>query len=209
VAHRHRRIQGHRELGLEQSAAPDGARTLDAFPSFFFVRTRAAAQRVSAESVIRAIESSRRSIEQITVTPMDEIARNAFWRQELMSTMLSIFGLASLLLTAVGIYGVLAYLVGQRAREIGIRMALGARPRGVLGMVVRQGVEFVGAGVMLGVAGAYSLARAMRGLLFGVDPFDPILLTGVTAFLTIVAIAATVAPAIRAARIDPNALLRV
>jgi ABC-type antimicrobial peptide transport system permease subunit len=139
---------------------------------------------------------------------MEKVARDPLWRQQLFSLWFAVFGIAAVILTAVGIYGVLAYLVWQRGQEIGIRMALGADRRRVLLMVLRQGAMFVGAGSAVGLVGAYLLARAMRGLLFGVEPLDSALFVVVTAFLAAIAMAASIVPAVRAARIDPNALLR-
>jgi len=122
--------------------------------------------------------------------------------------MLGVFGAAALLLTVVGLYGVLAYLVRLREREIGIRMALGSGRGSVMRIVLDQGVKLVGAGIALGLFGAYGLARLMRGLLFGVESFDVALVGGVTGMLVSVALAACLAPAHRATRIDVRTLLR-
>src|SRR5262249_3465473 len=131
-----------------------------------------------------------------------------FWRQQLFSTWFSIFGVAASILTATGIYGVLAFLVGQRLREIGVRMALGASRQKVVSLVVRHAAAFVGTGIVIGVVAAYFAARGMRGLLFGVEPLDWPRFIAVAAFVVLIAIAASVGPALRAARVDPNVLLR-
>jgi ABC-type antimicrobial peptide transport system permease subunit len=113
------------------------------------------------------------------------------------------FGLVALLLASIGIYGVLAYQVSQRKREIGIRLALGCEPRGVLGLVLREGAVLVGVGLVMGILGAIALQRVIAAQLFGVRPLDPGVILTVTAVLAMAAAAACVAPARRASRVDP------
>jgi len=116
-------------------------------------------------------------------------------------------GLA-LALATIGIYGVMAYLVSQGTREIGIRMALGATQRGILGLVVRQGMALALSGVALGLIAAFALTRLMRSLLFGVNSTDPITFVAIALLLALVALIASYIPAHRAARIDPMISLR-
>src|SRR5262249_7224751 len=113
-----------------------------------------------------------------------------------------------LVVTATGIGGVLALTVSQRTREIGIRMALGARRGEVVGMVLRQGLGLVGIGLLLGAAGALALSHTLTTLLFGVEPTDPATFLGVAGVLFAVAVLACMLPARRAAGIDPMTALR-
>jgi predicted permease len=122
--------------------------------------------------------------------------------------LLALFAGSALLLAAVGIHGVLSYSVSQRRREIGIRMALGARRTDVVGAIMREAVSLTGVGLALGLGGAVALTRVLRGQLFGIAPTDPATFAAVAAVLAAVALAATFAPARRASRIDPIVALR-
>jgi ABC-type antimicrobial peptide transport system permease subunit len=115
----------------------------------------------------------------------------------------AVFGIAALLLAAIGIYGVMAYTVTQRTQEIGIRMALGAQRSDVLGLVVRQGMTLAAIGVVVGLAGAFSLTRVMAALLFNVRPDDPTTYLAISLLLIVVAFLACYLPARRAAKLDP------
>jgi putative ABC transport system permease protein len=119
------------------------------------------------------------------------------------------FGLAALLLSALGIYGVVAFAVERRTREIGVRMALGATRTAILGLIIRNGMRTVIAGVAAGLAAAGLVTRALRGLLFGVPALDPLTFAGVTGLLLLVAVLAVLVPALRATRLDPIVALRV
>ncbi|MDE3154212.1 MAG: ABC transporter permease [Acidobacteriota bacterium] len=138
----------------------------------------------------------------------DALADQAHWADRLFGWMFGIFGVIALVLAAVGVYGVLSFSVSQRIHEIGVRVALGAGARDVLGLVVGQGLRLAAIGAALGLAGAAGAAQVIRSVLFNVQAIDPISFAGTTAFLTAVALVASVLPARRAARIDPVVALR-
>jgi predicted permease len=122
--------------------------------------------------------------------------------------LLGTFAFVALALAAIGTYGVIAYLVTQSTREIGIRIALGATHRSILSLVVGRAMVVVLVGVAVGLVGAFALTRFLRGLLFGVNPTDPLTFFGVAILLALVALAASYLPARRTARIDPMICLR-
>lgn len=142
------------------------------------------------------------------IQSMEQRVEKAIWQQRLSGLVLSLFAGVGLLLAAVGIYGVMSYSAEQRTREMGIRMALGARPRDVLRLALGEGLKlaFIGAGV--GCCGALLLARVVSRLFYGVSASDPLIFLGVTAMLMSVALLACSLPARRAARVDPMVALR-
>jgi len=140
--------------------------------------------------------------------PMAARVGESLARQRFAMLLLSAFAAVALALAAIGIYGVMAYLVGQGTREIGIRMALGASQRSVLAMIVRHGMTVALAGAAIGVVGALALSRVMRTMLFGVQGSDPLTFVAVSLLLAAIAFVATYLPARRAARIDPMISLR-
>ncbi len=119
-----------------------------------------------------------------------------------------VFAALALLLSAIGIYGVLAYAVAQRTREFGIRVALGAASRDVLGMVIGQGLKLAAIGLLIGLAGALALTRLMTSLLYDVKPTDPGVFAAVAAALAAVALVASLIPSLRAIRVRPAVALR-
>jgi predicted permease len=129
-------------------------------------------------------------------------------RQRFSSTMLAAFAGFAMLLAAVGLYGVMSYLVTQNTHDIGVLMALGARPGDILGLVLRQGMELAVIGIVAGLAGAFALTRVMASLLFGVSTMDAATFSAVPILLAAVAFAATAIPAWRTTRVDPVVALR-
>jgi ABC-type antimicrobial peptide transport system permease subunit len=140
---------------------------------------------------------------------MDEVMVRSTSRQDFNMLLLSIFGVAALLLAAIGIYGLMAYSVAQRVREIGIRMALGADRGRIRGMVVWQGMRLAIAGILLGVAAAFGLTRLIASSLYGVKSWDPTVFVIVPVLLCAVALLATWLPAVRASKLDPMKALRI
>ena len=124
------------------------------------------------------------------------------------AALFGIFGLLGMVLASVGIYGVMAYMVTQRTNEIGLRMALGARPGDVLRLVVGQGMRLVGLGIVLGIVAGLAVTRLMGNLLFNVPTYDPITFGSVSVLVAAVAFIAGWLPAMRASRIDPVLALR-
>src|SRR5947207_15468117 len=122
--------------------------------------------------------------------------------------LLSAFAGVALFLAALGIYGVLAYFVAQRSRELGIRLALGARPATLFALVVVQGLRPVVAGAAVGLVSAVAVTTVMQSLLFGVQPIDPITYGVAIALLGLIAVSACALPAMRATRVDPLVALR-
>jgi ABC-type antimicrobial peptide transport system permease subunit len=139
---------------------------------------------------------------------MQERLYGSLARQRFAMALLGSFSIFAMLLAAIGVYGVVSYLVSQNTHEIGIRIALGAQTAGILGMVVRQGLTLAGVGMFAGVIGATALTRVMASLLFGVSPLDFGTFFSVPCILALVALAATVIPATRALRVDPAIALR-
>ncbi len=142
------------------------------------------------------------------VNTMDQWLSNSAAQPRLNTVLLTSFAAVALLIAAIGIYGVLAYSVNQRTREIGLRMALGATPRSVLQLIVSQGMKVVLVGVAAGLTGGLALGRAVSSLVFGVQVRDPGTFALVALVLTAVALAACIIPARRAARVDPMVALR-
>jgi putative ABC transport system permease protein len=142
------------------------------------------------------------------VTTLKELYDQSMARTSFTLVMLAIAGGMALVLGIVGIYGVIAYAVSQRTREIGIRIALGAQPAGLLGMFVRHGLLLAGVGAALGLAAAAGLTRLMSSLLFGVQALDPLTYAAVSALLIAAAGLASYLPARRAMAIDPVDALR-
>jgi putative ABC transport system permease protein len=143
-----------------------------------------------------------------TVRDGTQLVRDATARSRFNMLLLTLFGLVALTLASVGVYGVMAYTVSQRTRELGIRLALGARTSSVQALVLRQGLAIMALGLALGIVGALVLGRLARTMLFDVSPSDPRVLIGATLLLAGVSMVACLVPAARATRVDPMIALR-
>jgi predicted lysophospholipase L1 biosynthesis ABC-type transport system permease subunit len=140
--------------------------------------------------------------------PMEQILDREGQPWQAMALLLGLFAGGAVLLGAIGLYGVMSYAVSQRVPEIGLRMALGANQRSVVGLVVGQGMKLALAGAGAGLAGSFALTRVLEGLLYDVSPVDPLTLAAACMALLGIAWLATLLPARRAARVDPLAALR-
>jgi predicted permease len=167
---------------------------------------------VPPESLARAVREQVEAIDKdlpvYEVETMDSVMAGETASQKFNAYLLGFFAGLAVLLAAVGIYGVMAYAVSQRTREIGIRMALGAAPSQVRGMMLRQGMWLTLMGIMCGLAASFALTRLMRNLLYGIKPTDPVTFAGVSAILLVVAMVACWIPARRATRVNPTIALR-
>ena len=193
---------------IPQAQVPDGANALNVrlSPMAWVVRTQS-----SPLGMSQAIQEQIRQATGLPVSnvrPMSEVVSLSFSRQQFNMWLMTVFGGCALLLAAIGIYGLMAYSVEQRTQEIGIRLALGAQASQVKNMVVFQGMRLALAGVVIGVAAAFALARLISTFLFGVTARDPIVFVGVPALLTVVAVLAVWIPARRASLVDPLTALR-
>jgi predicted permease len=161
-----------------------------------------------ATAVRRELQALDPDLPMYRTRTMDERVEASMARPRFAMTLLTVFAGFALALAAIGIYGVMAYLVSQGTRDIGIRIALGATQRSVLGMVLRQGTVIAAIGLAAGLMGAWALTRLMQSLLFGVSGTDRLTFVAVAVMLALVAVTATFIPARRAARIDPMVALR-
>jgi predicted permease len=164
---------------------------------------------------LSAVASLRKSLqsfdnEMVLYNPqsMSEIISDSLASRRFSMVLLGGFATLALILSAIGIYGVISYIAAQRIQEIGIRMALGAQRMDVLGMVVGQGLRVASVGIIIGLVAALGLTRLIANLTYGVTPHDPLTFTGVAALLALVALAASYLPALRATRVDPMKALR-
>jgi putative ABC transport system permease protein len=161
--------------------------------------------RTQIEAIVREADPS---VPIVRLRDMNGVFEESITRPRLLAQLLGGFAGLALLLAAIGTYGVLSYMVAERRREIGIRMALGADQGSVLGQVMRQGLTLTTIGIVVGLAGALALNRLIASLLFGVQPTDTITIVAVVATITLVAAIACLLPAWRASRVDPNVVLR-
>jgi putative ABC transport system permease protein len=142
------------------------------------------------------------------VRTMEQVLGESMAQRRFSLALIGIFAVLSVLLAAIGVAGVMAFLVAQRTQEMGIRMALGAQRADVFGLVLRQGMRMTFLGMLIGLAGAFGLTRLLSGMLYGVKPGDPLTFALVSAFLIVVALVACWLPARSATRVDPMVALR-
>lgn len=183
-----------------QSQKPSSYMTL-------FIRTSVSPMS-AATAVRQAIYAVDKDQPVSDVRTLSEIANSSLSERRFTMILLAAFAAAALALAAIGIYGVMAFSVAQRSREIGLRLALGAQKRDVLAMVVGEGMAFAGIGVAVGVVCGLALGRTLSNMLFGVEPGDPATFLFISLLLALVALLACWLPARRAAKVDPMAALR-
>ena len=159
-------------------------------------------------AVVKEVSSLDKDLPMFSVETLDEYLAASIAAPRFNTTLLSIFAAVALILTIVGLYGVMSYSVAQRTNEIGIRMALGAQTRDVLRLIVAQGFKLIFLGLAIGLVGAFAVTRVISSLLFGVTTKDPLTFAAVAVLLAFVALLACYIPARRAARVDPMEALR-
>ena len=188
------------------------AQLADAWPNMLWTAAVVVRTDLGEEAAARALREAVWRIDAelplANVSTMHDVLRNAVARPRFLALLLSLFSALALLLACVGVYGVVAYGVAQRTREMGIRVALGAQPREILTLVMREGVAPAGIGIALGIVGALFATRLAESLLFGVTPSDPATYVAVAAALTLAALLASWVPARRATRVDALESLR-
>jgi predicted permease len=196
------------KMFIPQAQVPDPVNQLNMriSPFNWVIRTRGEPL-VMASQIQQALRQET-GLPVADVRSMSQVVSRSTSRERFNTLLMSVFALSALTLAAIGIYGVMAYSVQQRTREIGVRLALGAQPGAVQRMVVRQGMTLAAAGVVIGVGAAIGLSRFMATLLFGVTVRDPLVFVGVPVLLGVIALIAVWLPAARASRIDPLGAIR-
>jgi ABC-type lipoprotein release transport system permease subunit len=196
------------KMFVPQGQIPDAVNQLNMriSPLNWVIRTRGEPMLMSQQ--IQAAIKQETGLPVADVRSMGQIVARSTSRERFNTLLMSVFALSALALAAIGIYGVMAYAVQQRTREIGVRLALGAQPGAVQRMVVFQRMRLAATGVVIGVGGAFALSRFMQTLLFGVTVRDPLVFVGVPLLLAATALVAVWMPAARASRIDPLGAIR-
>jgi putative ABC transport system permease protein len=201
VKHRSLRNDDTPEMYLPQTQIPINTMTL-------VVRTRVSNPAQLTSAIRSELAALDRNIPLTSVRLFDEYVSRSLARPRFNALLLSIFAGTALLLTAIGIYGVMAYSVAQRTNEIGIRIALGAGKNSIFRLVVGQAMATVAISLVLGLAGAFAATRLLNSLLFGVGAFDPLTFVSIVLLVSVVAFLAAWLPARRATRVDPIIALR-
>jgi putative ABC transport system permease protein len=202
---RHVNLYGLHDQGREQLWVPYSYRTW----RYAVITVRTSADpNVLANSARQAIQGVDRDQAIMSIAPLTDAIRNALAERRLVLTLVGAFAGAALLLATLGVYGVTASAVTQRTRELGIRMALGADRRAVLWSVMSEPARLVAVGLSLGLVGALAAGRLVQGLLYGMEPTDPLTLAVVAGILLAIALLAALLPARRATKVDPMIALR-
>ncbi|MBO0720870.1 MAG: ABC transporter permease, partial [Blastocatellia bacterium] len=209
-------VQDVRQFAFDKPADPQvfvdfrqwpGVNPISDTPNYFAVRTKD-----DPLSIVPAVRNAVHAIDPHVgldnIATMQQIVANSMSRPRLYAVLLGIFAAVSVTLAGIGIYGLVAYSVVRRTREIGIRIALGSSASQARNLVLRQSLRLVAVGIIIGCAGAAALTRFLQGLLFGVEPFDTVTLLSVVVLFLFVAIVASYVPARRAASVDPMIALR-
>ncbi|HTX77981.1 MAG TPA: ABC transporter permease [Terracidiphilus sp.] len=174
-----------------------------------YIIVRAQGDPMLLENSIRgAVHEMDQSVPVYQVLPLSDYLSKSAAQPRFQTFVLTCFAAIALILAAIGLYGLLSYMVVQRTLEIGLRMALGARRSDVLGMMLRHGLGFAAAGIVVGVIASAAVTRLLSGMLYGIHPSDPITFAVTSALLLLVSAGASIVPAYRAARLDPMATLR-
>jgi putative ABC transport system permease protein len=203
-------VQSTRHFGLEAPQKPEIYVPYSQAPSpFMQLVVRTAQDPATLESAIRAQIAGIDPQQGISgMQTLEGLLARSTARRRFQTVLVGIFAVLALVLAAIGVYAVMAYMVAQRRREIGVRLALGARPADVVRMVLRNGLRLTIAGVVLGLAGALALSRTLEHFLFGVSPLDPVTYATVTLALVCIAALAAYVPSRGAAGVDPLLVLR-
>jgi putative ABC transport system permease protein len=196
------------KMFVPQGQIPDGVNALNTkiSPMAWVIRTKVPPLSISAP--VQAQLRQATGLPVADIRSMSQIVSRSTSREQFNTLLMTVFALSALALAAIGIYGVMAYAVQQRTREIGVRLALGAEPGAIRTMVVLQGMRLTLIGVIIGVGTAYELSRYMKSMLFGVEVRDPLVFVGVPLLLVFIALLAVWIPAGRASKVDPLGALR-
>lgn len=194
-------------IPIAQLPSPTAAATLELLPVAWFVRAPAGPRALSS-SIQATLQQASGGLPIARLRSIDEVESQSITRENFNMLLMSLFGGAALLLSAVGIYGLMAYSVQQRTPELGIRIAVGASPSAMRRMILLWGMQLTLFGVIAGLAAAFGLTRLLSSFLFGVKPWDALVFLAAPAVLIAVALVASWLPASRAMRIDPVAALR-
>lgn len=202
------------DVRIEGLTSEPGVVLWAAYPALAYTRMtaviRTSGETSAAMTALReAVREQDHDIPISRVAMMGDLIADSVSERRTMTIILTLYSIIPLFLAAVGLYGLLAYVVRQRFREIGVRVALGAAPGAIVSLILRQGLWLVGLGLLVGSAGALGVTQLIRNQLFGVGPTDPVTFLGVGVVVAVVALAACLIPTLQAVRIDPSTALRV